>query len=541
MPTIKYDRKELKKLIGKRMNDEQLTNLIQLAKPNFEGMDGDKIVIEHTADRPDLFSIEGLARDISYYAGIRKGLTKFSIGKPKVEINISRVGSRPYVSAAIFRKVKMDGFFEGMIELQEILSTSIGRKRSKVAIGVHDLDKIKGKIYYSPVSRNEIFDPLGGTGKMKLSEVLEKTEKGREYGDIIKDAKLWPAFSDSKGVFSFPPILNSQRTAVTDKTKNLFVEATGTDRDVVRQVMSILACSWSERFPIEGVKLRHEKKSEITPDLSESVVEINADFVNRMLGLSLSAKEISSLLARMGYDCFGPSEKMQVIVPAYRTDILHPVDIVEDVAIAYGYNNFKSELPSIHTWGSHLEVERISGKASMALIGFGFQEILNSVLSNPRDQVEKMEVPSEQVQIANPPSLEFTCLRSSLLPGIMKFLSSNKHNEYPQNVFEIGDVVILDKQEETGARNERRIAAAVCHSSANFSEIMAVFDGMMKSLARGYTMEECDSPMYVPGRGVDIYCGGMYRGSLGEIHPKVIQNWDIGMPIATFELCLENI
>jgi len=542
MPTVKYDKVQLKRLVGKRMSDEQLLETIQLIKPNLDGEDGDKIIIEHTADRLDLFSIEGLARSIAAYTGSRKGLAKFKVGKPRVEVSMSRVAARPYASAAVFRKVRMDnGFFESMIELQEFLSTSIGKRREKVAVGVHDLDKIRGRISYLPVSRSEVFEPLGADGRMKLVDVLVKTEKGREYGEIIRGAKLWPAFSDSKGIFSFPPILNSQRTAVTDRTKNLFVEVTGTEKDAVRQVMAILASSWGERFPIEGVRLRHEKKSEVTPDLAENVVEISADFVNGTLGLSLSAKDIASLLSRMGYDCLGPAEKMQIIVPAYRTDILHPIDVVEDVAIAYGYNNFKPELPPLHTQGKQLEVEKMARKVSIALVGFGFQEVISSALSNPRDQSERMEVPSQQVEIANPSSSEYTCLRSSILPGLMKFLSANKHNEYPQNIFEVGDTVIPDKQEETGARNERKVAAAVCHSRAGLGEILSILDGMMKSMARGYSLRECDSPLYVPGRGFDIFMGGRYIGTLGEIHPKVIQNWDVGMPVAAFELSLEGI
>ncbi|MBI4894601.1 MAG: phenylalanine--tRNA ligase subunit beta [Candidatus Aenigmarchaeota archaeon] len=542
MPVIRYDKVQLRKLIGKRLSDEQLSEAIQLVKPNVEGFEGNEIIVEHTADRPDLFGIEGLARSVSTYMGTRKGLTKYKIGKPKVEMRMTAVSSRPYVSTAVVRKVEMKDFFESMIQIQESLSSSIGRRRAKVAVGVHDLDKIKGKITYQSVSRNEKMTALGEKEEMKLSEVLENTEKGKEYGPIIKGSKMWPVFTDQSGIISFPPILNSQRTAVTDKTKNLFVEVTGTDKQAVRDVMAILISNFGERFPVEGVKMRHERRSEVTPDLSEGVMEIGTGMVNRTLGTSLSSKEIISLLSRMGYDTLGSGEKMEVIVPAYRADVLHPVDIVEDVAIAYGYNNFKPEIPAVHTTGRQTDVERMSRKASISLVGFGFQEIIGSALSNPSDQIEKMELSGrEVVELENPSSADYSCARASLVPGMLKFLAANRHNEYPQNVFEVGDVVLPDKAEETGARNERRVAGAVCHSKSGFGEMNFVFDGMMKSMGRGCSFRECDSPMYIPGRGVDVYMGDRYIGTFGELHPKVVQNWEIGMPTTVFELDLEGI
>lgn len=544
MPTVIYRKAELKKLIGKRLSDDQLAEVITLIKPNLEKTEGDNITIEHTADRPDLFSTEGLARAVAGYLNLRRGLRKYSVFKPKIQIKINSVPVRPYVSAAVVRNAKMDGLLLGeMISTQELLSESIGRKRGKVAIGMHDLDKIRGPISYSGASHDEKIIPLDYTESMKLDDVLEKTEKGKEYGNIINSAKLLPVFKDSLGIFSFAPILNSERTKVAEKSRNLLIEMTGTDKQVVNQAMNIFITGLAERkFSIESVKLKYEKRSEVTPNLSEGVSEISVDMVNNILGSQLSAKEIMGLLNRMGHDAVGSADRIEVITPAYRVDILHPVDVIEDIAIAYGYNNFKPELPNISTLGKPLELENLCEKASTTLIGFGFQEILSSALSNPKDQFEKMNIPqTEFVEIANPSSSEYTCVRTSLLPGLLRFLSANKHYVYPQNIFEIGDVVLPDKVEENLARNERRVAGAICHSKTGFAEIRAMVDGIMKSLQLGYTTNECDSELYIPGRGVDMYIGKKFVGSFGELHPQVIQNWNIDMPIGVLEINLENI
>lgn len=544
MPTVSYNKSELKKLVGRRISDEQLADVITLVKPNLEAAEGENITIEHTPDRSDLFGIEGLARSIQNYLGLKKGVSKYSVFKPKMKIKMSSVPARAYVSAAVVRKVRMDeGFIESMINIQELLNDSLGRGRRKAAIGIHDFDKINGPVSYLGAHRDEEMVPLEFKESMTLEKVLEKVPKGREFGEILKGAKTLPVFKDSKGIFSFPPIINSDRTRVTEKTKNLFVEVTGTDKQTVRQVMSVLASNFGQRkFSLEGVKLQFEKRSEVTPDLSESVVEISAEMVNKTLGLSLSAKEIIDLLKRAGFDALGSADKMEVIVPAYRNDILHPIDIVEDVAIAYGYNNMKPELPNISTIGKPLEIEKLCQRVSSSLVGFGFQEVLTSVLSNRSDQFDKMDLPATRfVEIENPSSRKHDIVRTLILPGLLKFLSANRNYGYPQNIFEVGDVVLEDKSEETLYRNQRKVAGAICHSKAGFAELRSVVDGVMRSLQLGYTTKACTREMYIPGRGVDMYVNKKYVGSFGEIHPRVIEMWEIGMPVAAFEIVLENI
>jgi len=544
MPTITYKKSELKRLIGRKISDDQLTEVITLIKPNLEGVEGEDITLEHTADRPDLFGVEGLARSVSEYLGPRKGARKYNVAKPKIDVKVSAVPVRPYLSAAVVRNVRMDeGFFKSLMEIQELLNDSIGRKRTKVAIGVHDLDKIKGPIRYAGAVRDEEMVPLDSSQSVTLERVLKDVKKGVEYGKIIKPAKIWPVFRDSEGVFSFPPIINSDRTKVTEKTRNLFVEVTGTDKQAVSQVIGILVTNFAERrFSIEGVKLKHAKKSETTPNLSESVSEISVGLVNKTLGLNLSVKEIIDLLGRVGYDAVGSADKIEVVVPAYRVDILHPIDVIEDIAIAFGYNNLVPELPNVPTVGRSLPIESVCKRSSMALVGFGFQEIMSSALSNPKDQFDNMGLPRTGfIGIENPSSIDYNCVRTNLLPGLLKTLAANKHYEYPQNIFEVGDVVLPDNMEETLARNERRIAGVVCHSRAGFAELKAIVDSLTKSLGLGYTTKECDSEMYIPGRGVDVYIDKKFAGSFGELHPKIIQNWDVGMPVTAFEIVLESL
>lgn len=546
MPTITYSKRDLKKLVKKKISDEQLEEVINLIKPSVEKVGQDEITIEHTADRPDLFGVEGLARAVNKYLGINVGLEKYSFKKSGITISVENVPVRPFIAAAVVRKVKLDEeFLKNLINTQEVLHETIGRKRKKVAIGIHDLEKISPPINYNGMSRGTRIIPLDYKSEMTLKEVLEKTEKGKIYGDILIGSRLWPVFVDSKGVFSFPPILNSERTRLTEKTKNLLVEVTGVDKETVNQTLNILVTNFVERnFEIQSVDLKYKMKGETTPEMNEMVVELNKNAINKNLGVDLNTDEMINLLRRMGYDSVDVGEKLEVIVPPYRVDILHPVDVIEDIAIAYGYNNFIPKLPNVATIGKPHELERIGERARQILIGFGFQEVMTSVLSNAADQIEKMnwhKLKKDLIDIENPVSEEYTCMRLRIKPSLLKVLTANKHVEYPQNIFEIGDVVWKDSKAETLSKNVRSLAAVICHSKAGFAEIKSVAESLLKNLGVDYKLENYDFEEMIPGRSVKIVVDGKYVGGFGEIHPQILENWDLNMPIAALELHLEFI
>lgn len=553
MPTITYDKQDLLSLIGRNLTDRQLEEAINLIKPEVEQMTKDEITVELTPDRPDLFGIEGLARAIRSYLEIETGVIKYTVAEPKVDVKVGWVPVRPYVGCAVVRSVTLtDALVKSLMNIQEVLHDTIGIKRKKVAIGVHDLDRIEPSISYIGMSNKTKMIPLGESTEMTLEEVLDKTQKGKGYGDIIKDARQWPVFIDKKGVFSFPPIINSDRTKVVPKTKNLFIEMTGTDKQALMQTLNILITNLGERkCRLEAVRvsymekqpLRLSFKHKITPNLDESTIEVDAEAVNGRLGLQLSNKEMVELLERMGFFAVASKNKrLRVIVPAYRADVLHAVDIVEDVAIAYGYNNLIPELPNVATVGRTHPVEKTCQKVRQVMVGLGFLELMRPTLTNLKDQFYMMNVEKEDaVEIENPVSQEYTSLRVWLIPSLIKVLSANKHMEYPQNIFEIGDVVLPDANEETMSRTVRRVAGVVCHSKASFSEIRSVVETLLKNMAVDYTLEESACRCFIPGRAADIIVNGKEVGQFGEIHPAVLDNFGIGMPVASFEITVEEL
>jgi len=428
------------------------------------------------------------------------------------------------------------------MNIQEVLHETIGRKRRKVAIGVHDFDKIKPPIKYVGASREEKIVPLGFSEEMSLKEVLEKTEKGREYCSLLQSSKLWPAFVDSVSIFSFPPIINSERTRVTEKTKNLFIDVTGTDRLAVLQALNILVTNLAERGgKLESVRIKYKKKVETTPDLAERVVEVPKELVNKLLGLTLKEKEIGRLLRRMGYESIDYEGKIEVIVPAYRADILHPVDIVEDIAIAYGYNNFEPVNPKLESIGKLEKLEKFSDKVRSLMVGFGLQEVMRPVFTNKEDQFYRMEIKElSVVEVENTVSKEYTCLRVWLLPSLLKVLSANKHVEYPQKLFEVGDVVVLTEG-ETMTKTVRKLCVAISHSAAGFAEIKSIAEKFLASLGIHYSLKMLGHVSFIDGRACEILVKGKSVGYFGEVSPKVLENWNLEMPVVALEVEIESL
>jgi len=534
MPTLTFDKKELINLIGKNLKDDELEELINSLKSNVEEITENEIKVELTTDRSDMFVLEGFARALRDFIGL--GSKDIKIYDSKIIVKQEEVPVRPYIACALVRNVKLDEkMIKNLMNAQEVLHETIGRKRRKAAVGLHDFDKIEGEIWYKGVSRNEKFVPLGETEEMSLIDVLSRTEKGRKYGELIINANKWPVFVDKKGIFSFPPILNSERTKITEKTKNIFIDVTGTDKNVVKQAINILTLMFGERgFKIEGIKIKG-KRELFTPEWIEKPIEIDRKKIEKLLGETLSDEEIKKALKKMGYKVI-IKESVIAIAPPYRFDIFSEADVIEDIAIAYGYNNFTPELPNVFTKGELTKVEKISDEIRELLIGFGFQEIIRPILTNEEIQFKKMLVEGDAIKISNPVSELYTQTRIWLLPGLMDFLSKNTKESYPQKIFEIGDVILIDKNSETRARDVRKVAAVIASNGSFFAEAKSIVLEIAKKLKINVEFKEDSHPSFIDGRFVRIYSNKEEIGFFGEINPQVLENFKVYIPVTALEM-----
>ena len=539
MPVITFNYHDLLSLAGTEMPAEEFANLIPMIGADFHHYDAstDEMGVEFFPDRPDLYSVEGIARALRNFLGLEKGLRRYAVSKSEVVLRVdsSVEHVRPFVVAGIVREVVMtDDFIRSLMELQEKIHLTVGRKRQKVAVGIHDLDKVTPPFAYKAVDPESVsFVPLAKQESMNLREILQRHEKGMDYAYILEGKQKYPIITDKNDqVLSFPPIINGDLTTVTEETKNIFIDVTGTDLDTISGVLNIVATMMAERGGrIETVRVLAKKKLN-TPDLTPAEWDLEIKYANQLLGLQLTGEEMVSCLERMGFDAQVSRNKLKVLVPATRMDILHPVDLVEDVAKGYGYAKFGMARPETFSIGSERPIERSSDVVRQMLIGHGYSEVTTLTLSSQREQFEMMRLqPIECVEILNPITEDHDCLRVSLLPSLLAVLRKSKHRDLPQRIFEVGDVVLETKR-------RRHLAVAEIHSKASFTEIKSLAEALLKDMAVDYGFVAAEVPTYIDGRCAAIMVEGKLVGHFGELHPEVITGAELGYPIAALEIDL---
>jgi phenylalanyl-tRNA synthetase beta chain len=550
MPTIAISLKDICGLVGKEMTQEQFKEALSLTKCSHESMAGEELMVEVTSDRPDLLSAEGIARELRGLLGIETGLRKFTVARSDVTLRIDRsvLDVRPHMLSAVLEGVNLsDEAVRQVMQLQEKIHATYGRNRRTVSIGVHDLDTVSHDLTYAGVEPEKIcFVPLDETRPMNGKEVLELTPKGREYGQIIKDFTRYPLLYDSNGnVLSLPPIINGVLTRVTDQTKNMLLDVTGTNKALVDHALTLMTTALAERgAKIRSVRVISPQGEERTPNLIPRIWKLRTRTVREVLGIELTGRQIAQLLKKMRYGVrSGKNEIITVIAPAYRKDLLHEVDIAEDVAIAYGYDRLEPVVPFTPTIGRLREITTFTELIRDLMIGFGFQEIISFIMTSPQTLFGKMNLQAEEVvEVENPISVEYSVLRNRLLPGVLSFLSYNRHVTYPQRVFECGDVVIIDKETPTRCVNRRKLCGAISNHSVSYEDVQAVLYSFMENLGiSGWSVERLDHPSFIQGRAATMCLHGNEIVVLGEINPTTLEQFGLENPIAAFEIDVEQL
>jgi phenylalanyl-tRNA synthetase beta chain len=531
MATVEFSKAVLEQIIGKKLTEADYHSVAMFGCP-LERIDKQTVCYEIFPNRPDLLSHEGLGRALRTFwlePGLRSYTTAPSGLSIKIEQNVQKI--RPAISAAYIRGVKLtSSSIASLIQFQEKLAETVGRKRAKAAIGIHDGTKIKGPLTYKAVKSDAKFLPLEATKPLSLKQITEIHPKGLEYRHILT-GQLWPVIVDRFGhIISFPPIINSKATQITTKTTELFIEVTGTNQSTVDQITAIIATSLAE----SGAKIfTVNVEGRQTPNLENRQMALDIDYVNKLLDLDLTPSEIGRFVAKMGFGWDGKS----VTIPPYRVDVMHPIDIVEDIAIAIGYQNFEPRIPKIATIAQRAKDEQFKQYVKNIMTSLGFQEVVTMILSNEAEQFKNMAIKQNPVCIAaNPLTKECTICRPALLPSLLKVFSQNRHYELPQKIFEIGDVVTLNPKAETGADNFSMLSAAICDRVVNYNQAAATLDVLMREMGINYSIRAVKHPTFIDGRTGAVFVGKIAAGFVGEIAPTVLLAWGLENPVIAFEI-----
>jgi phenylalanyl-tRNA synthetase beta chain len=500
-------------------------------------LDDDELEIEVFPNRPDLLSYHGFKRSFLAFLGKQTGIKAYKINKPEknysVKIDSSVKDIRPYTACAIVKGLKFDDDkIKEMIDIQEKLHQTLGRKRKKLAIGIYPMEKIKLPITFMAMEPDKIkFIPLESDKEMSGLQILQRHPTGREYANLLAGKAKFPVFIDAENnILSMPPIINSHRTGkVTTETTDVFVECSGFDFNSLSKCLNIIVTNLAEMGgKIYQMELQYKDKK-ITPNLNPEKMKIDIKNVNQLLGVELKEKEVKTLIEKMGHNY----SKGIVETPAWRTDILHEVDLIEDIAIAYGYENFTPEIPEVATTGEINRKEIIKRKIGEILSGLNLIEVSNYHLTTKTDQFRNMIIPEEKIIEVENSKTDFTILRKDLTHYMMKILSENVDCEYPQKIFEVGKVFTPVETDN--------LALAI--APANFTEVRQILEYLFRMLNVNIKITEPEKvPNYfIDGRTAEIKLEDKTIGFIGEIHPKILRNWKIKMPVSLFEINLEEI
>lgn len=567
MPTISIDRKDFQALLGRLSQDPQLTNAqieawLQLVKGELKDHDqetGELRIELQDSNRPDLWSCEGIARQIrTKLAGALPGYPFFrtksrSIRRLTVAPDLHKV--RPYVAActAVGYDVTTAGLAQ-LIQVQEKLADIFGHKRRTVSIGLYRLPAIVFPITYALVKPDEVrFTPLGFDEKMTPREILAVHPKGVEYASILAGHDRVPLLLDTEGqVLSLPPIINSREIGeIHVGDRELLVEVTGTDLRMVLLTLNIMAVNLADRgAAIDAVEIVYPYDTEFgktirTPYHFGKPHSLLISSIESALGQTFDAEEIRMALVSYGYETTVSRDTVSVTLPPYRNDVMHPVDVAEDVAISRGYGSFVPIMPSEFTVGGLSRLEQVSDRIRDLMVGFGFQEMMSNLLSSRVELVDHMRLSGTPwggvVEVDNAMAQTYSTLRQSIIPSLLRIESISTRSFYPHRVFEVGEVAIPDATHDLGSRTCLSLGAAMAHAAANFSEIHSTLDLLLYYLGTSYALKPVSHPSFLDGRAGQIFVNDHPIGVIGEVHPEVLEQWQVTMPTVTFELTIDSL
>ncbi|RDX55682.1 phenylalanyl-tRNA synthetase [Lentinus brumalis] len=613
MPTVACDKEELFKRLGRVYSAEEFDHLLfefgleldedttaEVEEAKKKGLPAERpqLKIEIPANRYDLLCIEGIARAIRCFLGLDKP-PQYKLAYPPggeadlITATVSKETQqiRPFFACAVLRNVKFtERSYESFIDLQDKLHQNLCRRRQFVAIGTHDLDTIQAPFRYEARPPKDIkFVPLAKTQEYTADELMTVYESEKHlarYLPIIRDSPVYPIIYDQQDrVLSMPPIINSEHSKITLNTRNVFIDITATDETKLGIVANIISTMFSEYcaepYTIEPCRVVYPDGSvRITPDLKYRTSSAHASYVNSCAGLTLNSSEVAKLLERMTLSAsVSPNDPDEIIVqiPPTRPDILHERDIMEDAAIAYGFNNLPDTFPTTSTVAQPLAINKLSDIIRTECAFDGWVEALPLILCSHEenfDWLNRKDDGKTAVRIANPKTLEFQVVRTSLLQGLLKTIRENRSHPLPIRVFETSDVVFKDPSLERQARNVRHAAAVWCNKTAGFEVVHGLLDRLMhmleiprisstdKKATTGYYIKERDDPTFFPGRAATIYYrlpkeySGLLAlkrtlkaafdspddleiGVLGILHPSVLEKFEISYPCSALEFNLE--
>lgn len=564
MPTISVPQSLLRELMereGFEHNIDRLNDELPLLGTDIDACDEDQLDIEIFPDRPDLLSGETLAFAMANFLHGAPASPDLDVQPSGVTMTVDPdlKDIRPVVYGALVRNVALPGndedveqFIKGLMDHQEKLHFALGRGRQRASIGVHDFAALAPPFRVTAVEGDRTFVPLACDQPMSVSDVLLQHTKGVEYAHLLEGMSRYPLILDKNDdVLSFPPIINGDHTTVTHTTRDFFVDVTGWDERACEAALMLVCLQLAQRGgTVESVEITAcDGRTITTPNGAGKTHAVPEELVENLLGRSFTDEEIHTAIQRMGgrfegrqpapNDAPARSTSMAVAragtnelmftMPRWRFDLLHPVDLVEELAIGHGYEDLGTDVPKATLTAQPRNDHHLRRRLRTSMQGMGMMQIQSLTLSNQHDQFDSMRwMPAHEVTlITNPITVDHTMLRQHLLPGLLKLLAGNRHHDLPQSVYELGTVV-------RDHVNAERLAFITAERSGGFAAVRGRIQALCRDLGvdewMAEPLEAGDGP-WLAGRGAKVIINGTWVGCFGEVDPAVASLYDLRVPL----------
>jgi phenylalanyl-tRNA synthetase beta chain len=539
--TVYFDR--LFSMLKGEISKNELVDIIPYLGLDIEEKTEQYIKIEYNPNRPDYSTDYGLARALNSFLDFEKEFPRYNVTDGDVDIHVDKSIERvrPYIVAVVIKGIKLDDeSIRQIITMQEDLHNGIGRKRKKVSIGIHNFDVIKAPIEYITVDESFSFIPLTKNKQMTIREILN-SEIGGKYSKILSEHKLYPILRDAnKEVLSFPPIINGDLTKLDSKTTNLFIDVTGTELAAVNNALSILFTALSDAGgSIHSVKIIYDNRTETTPEIPDKVFEVKLSYAKSLLGLELSGKEVVEYLRRCRMLAEIDEDIIKIKTQPFRFDLIHPVDLVEEIGLGYGIQNLQPTLPGSNMTGGFDKKQQLLTQTRDVLTGLGLIEIMTIGLIS-QEILDKSNIKNKDIiKVVDTKSIEHEILKNSNIPGILKTFSRNIHKKYPQRIFEISKIFLKDNNT---IKEQYNLTVGLAHATVNFTEASSYLNAIGKQLFNiDFRTAASENEVFLKGRVANIFNGKTHIGIIGEIHPQILENFAIRTPVVLFDINLEEL
>ena len=537
MPTISVKQNLLRRLVesrGRVHDVEDLAFRLPLMGTDIDTCDEDVLDIEIFPDRPDLLSPETLFHGMMPFLHDSPPSPRLAVKPGTISMRVAPELSdiRPVILGAVVRGLELDeDIIKRLMDHQEKLHFALGRGRKRASIGVHDLSTLEPPFRVEAVERSHSFIPLAMDEEMTIDEILDKHPKGVDYAHLLDGMDKVPIIFDANdSVLSFPPIINGDHTTVTEKTRDIFIDVTGLDLRACEAALMLICLQLSVLGgQVESVRVKTCEGKDWSINGTPIEHKVERELVEGILGNSFSDDEIEEAIRRMGGQYKGDlSGVLSILMPRWRFDILHPIDLVEEVAIGHGYDDLAYDVPKAPLTAIPRQDGHLRRRIREALQGLGLIQIQSLTLSNDSDQFTSMRWKKDGAitRMTNPITTEHTILRQNILPGLLRLLAANRHHDLPQGVYELGTVVI-------DHTNRDRFAFLVAENSGGFASLRGRIQALMRDLGcQDWTLEVLEGGPWLEGRSASIIVNGITVGECGELDPHVSESFDLNVPMS---------